>query len=279
MKISILVLSYNGEQFIENSINSILKNLPKESEIIVVDNGSQDKTVEIIKKFKDIQLIENSQNLGFSTGFNIAAKQAKGEYLLFLNQDVKVIEDGINKLLDFIQDYPEYGIAAPKLIEPSGKTQESVSKFPTLSGAVKEYVFGQKNAYSQYIPSGNDPVDVDVVYGAVVLIKKEIFEKVGKWNERYFLYYEDIDLCYRVHKAGLKIAYLPTIEFSHLLGASAKKAGQMPFGIRTLSWFWPIKKSGSRYFMIKSARIYHGVAIATLIRLLMYVKTKIERSI
>lgn len=286
MKLSIITPSYNGQEYIKNYLDSLIKNLPSDSEIIIVDNGSADKTKEIIseaflriKKYQQIQLIENSFNKGFGAANNQGAKVAKGEYLIFINQDITVEKNSIQQLLDYANAHPEVGIVAPKLINPNGHVQESVTHLPTLWRAFGEFVLNQKHAYTQYVPQTDQPIAVEAVYGAVILIKKELFEEIGGWDKRYFVYYEDLELCRQVAKRGFKVVYLPNVEFKHLLGASQKKVEAMPFGVRTLSWFVPIKKSGSRFYMIQSARIYHGIFLATLIRMMMYFRTKIDRSI
>lgn len=276
MKLSVITPSFNGEQFIKDYLDSLVKNLPDQSEIIIVDNGSSDQTREIIKKYRQVKLIENPTNEGFSKANNAGARVARGEHLLFLNQDIIVSKDSIEKMLSFADQHPEVGVIAPKLIGPDGKIQESVANLPTFWRAVAEYIFNQKKAYEEYAPKGDREVEVESAYGAAFLIKKDLFEDIGGWDERYFIYYEDLELCRQVKRRGFKIMYLPNVEFKHLLGASQKKMEPMPFGIRTLSWFWPIKKSGSRYYMLQSARIYHGILVVTLIRLIIYLRLRLR---
>ncbi len=276
MKLSVITVTFNNEETISDHLKSLQKTLPDQSEIIIVDNASSDSTVEIVKSFKRVELVSNSENLGFSKANNQAARVARGEFLFFINPDVQ-IEGSIKTMLDYIESNPEVGILAPKLIDSTGKTQESVSKFPTLWGAVKEYLLDQKNSYDEYAPKTDQPVEVEVVYGAAMLLPAQVFKKIGGFNQKYFLFYEDIDLCKKVHQLSLKVIYFPSVVFKHWKGVSMKEAERMPVGIRTLSWFIPLRASGSRYYMIKSTQLYHGVTVATLIRILMYLRTKIER--
>lgn len=220
-KLSIISVSYNSEEFIEKFVKSVLKFKPKSSELIILDNGSSDNTVDLLKKFGgQIILIESSENLGFSKGNNRAAKEATGEYLFFLNPDTEVSSNIFDELLDFYEESNDAGIVAPKLVMADGKTQSSVKKVPTVWGAFEEFVLGVRNAYSQYTPKAEEAVEVDVVYGAAILISKEIFDSLGGFDEKYFLYYEDVDLCDRVRNSGKKVYYYPKVFVKHLVGAT-----------------------------------------------------------
>lgn len=221
IKVSVIVVSFNSEDFIEKCVTSLLRNLPKNGEIIVCDNASEDKTVEKLRKFKSaIKLIESSENLGFSKANNLAAKQALGEYLFFLNPDTEFKKPILDELISFYQKNSEIGIVAPKLIMPNGKIQASVKKLPTIWGAFKEYILGIKHNYSEYVPESKYPVEVEAIYGAAFLIKKNLFESVGEFDEKYFLYYEDIELCNRLKKIGKKIFYYPSVELIHMVGGT-----------------------------------------------------------
>lgn len=223
-KLSIIIVSYNCQEFIENCINSVLKNLPKNSEIIVLDNDSKDGTYLRLQNFSSkIKLIKSDQNLGFSKGNNKAAKLSSGEYLFFLNPDTEILGRDFKQLLEFYKKTPNVGIVAPKLMMENGEIQESVKHFPTIWGAVKELIFGIKNSYTQYVPKENYPIQVDSVYGAAMLIKSELFWEVGGFDEKFFLYYEDLDLCERLSQIGKTIYYFPGVKIRHLIGASKTK--------------------------------------------------------
>lgn len=248
--ISVLTVTYNSEQFIERYLTSLNKHLPKNAEVIIVDSGSTDKTVKIIKKFK-VQLIESKENIGFGRGNNLAAKASSGEFLLLLNPDTELIDDSITKLLEFAQQHLEAGIVVPKLMKFDGSVQESVSKLPTIVGAIKEYYLGIKNSYKFYTPQGNEYVEVENAVGAAMLINKKIFEKAGGFDKKYFLYFEDLDLCRKVRKMGYQIIYYPKAVFKHIVGAAGGDSQKR------------------REWLKDSARLYHGWFYETLLDLVL----------
>lgn len=221
IKLSVIIVSYNSEDFIEECVASVLKYIPKEGEIIVVDNNSEDKTVEILEKFGlMIKFIKSNKNLGFGKANNLAVKQALGEYLFFLNPDTEINRPIFNELIKFHENTSDCGLVGPKLIMKDGKVQSSVRKLPTVWGAFKEYVLGRKGEYSEYVPEESEPTEVEMIYGAAILIKKDLFEKLNGFDEKYFLYYEDADLCKRVRESGKKIYYYPKVSIKHLVGGT-----------------------------------------------------------
>lgn len=249
--LSIITISYNSEDFIEKFLTSIIRYKPKQSEIIILDNASTDGTVEIIKKFPEIKLIRSKENLGFSKGNNLAAKEASGEYLFFLNPDTEILKqltrkstglppvqnDGseLDQLVEFYEKTPDCGIVAPRLEMEDGETQTSVRKLPTIWGAFKEYILGIKHAYSEYVPKTDQPIEVESVYGAAILIKKDLFEKLNGFDEKFFLYYEDVDLCKRVREANKKVYYYPGASIKHLVGATKTNKDRYRFNLESVS--------------------------------------------
>lgn len=237
--ISIITLTFNSEVYIKNYLNSLKEYLPKESEVILVDNGSDDKTLDIVKEYSFIKVIANRNNLGFAKGCNLGAKLAEVEYLFFLNPDCKLINNSLNSLLEYIYKNPNVGIVAPKLMQSEVVIQPTVRKLPSVLGAVKEYYLGIKNSYEAFVPKGENPQKVESVVGAAILIRKEIFEKVGGFDEKFFMYYEDLDLCLRVRKLGFNIVYFPRATILHSVGGSISE-----------------KK---KQYIESSAKIYHGM--------------------
>lgn len=268
--VSIVSVTYNNEKQIKDYLIALKKALPEVSEVIIVDNHSSDHTAELVEKEKWLKLIKNKSNLGFGSGCNIGAKHSHCEYILFLNPDTVLEYDSLEKLINFAQSHPEAGIIAPRLISKNGIVQESVTRLPSLLGAVKEYIFGQKNAYSQYVPATDTPVEVEAVYGAAMLIKKELFNELGGFDEKYFLYYEDLDLCRKIRSKGLKILYCPDISIVHLVGESTTSSENLPAGLQTLAHFIPLKRSGSYYYLVQGGYLYHGIFIGFLIKLIIY---------
>ena len=221
IKLTVIIVAYNSEDFIESCVRSLLKNLPISSEVIVIDNNSSDSTVEKLESFlPKINLIKSDKNIGFAKGNNLAAKSAKGDYLFLLNPDTETTHPIFDELIEFYQENNNTGIVAPKLIMPDGNIQPSVRKFPTVWGAIKEFILGVRYSYDPYIPKGNTPVVAEMVYGAAMLIKKEFFETLGGFDEKFFLYYEDSDLCMRATRAGKIVYYYPRVTIKHLVGAT-----------------------------------------------------------
>ncbi|MCL5783737.1 MAG: glycosyltransferase family 2 protein [Patescibacteria group bacterium] len=226
MDFSVITVTYNSSKIITAFLNSLIKNLSDKGEIIVVDNNSKDETVKIVKDIKSkvgiqFKIIEATKNLGYGRGNNLGVKNAQGKYLLFLNPDTEITDNSILKLLEFIKTHQEAGIVAPRLIQQGGKVQPSVRKLPTVWGAIKEYFLGQANEYEAYVPQGNRALEVESVVGAAIFISKHLFESVGGFNEKYFMYFEDLDLCRKILKQNKKIYYLPEATFIHKVGESS----------------------------------------------------------
>lgn len=218
-KLSIIIVSYNSQDFIERCINSLLKNIAKDTEVIIVDNASTDNTLHLLEKSTDsIKLIKSEKNLGFAKACNLGANNSSGKYLFFLNPDTEVQSPIFDELINFYESQENIGIVAPKLIMPDGIIQPSVMNLPTVIGAFRELILGQKNEYLPYSPGGDQPVRVQCVFAAAILIEKSLFEKIGGFSEEYFLYYEDIDLCRKLAHSKKSIYYYPRVSIKHIVG-------------------------------------------------------------
>lgn len=249
--ISIIIVTFNSEKVIQKCLQSISSQL-EEGEVIVMDNSSSEETQRIVSQFKVARYIDSKANIGFTKACNIGAGQAQGEVLLFLNPDTELKKGALAILLDFAALHSDFGIIAPRLIQSDGQTQLSVRRFPTLVGLFKQYYLNQKYEYDPYFPKGDEAVEVDSVVGAAILIKKVIFEKVGKWDERYFMYYEDLEICKRVRRLGLKIYVLPKAHFYHEVGGSFSAAKDK--------------------IIKKSFYTYHGILEGCLMSILLYLR-------
>jgi len=247
--LSIIIVSYNTEKLTRDCIESILKNSSGVNyEILVVDNDSKDNSVKMLRGYQssplNFKLLENRENLGFAKANNQAAKKAKGEYLLLLNSDTVVKKDSLKKIIDFAKETTDAGVVGAKLLNEDGSIQPSCVNFPTIRNAIREYFIGQKGFFDKFAPEGRQPVEVNAVVGAAFLITPRARMKVGLLDERYFFYFEDIDYCRRIWKAGLKVYYLPSSEVVHYHGASGKSLADERNQWRRL---------------IPSSKIYHGV--------------------
>jgi GT2 family glycosyltransferase len=241
LDLSIIIVTYNSEKHIFDLINSIKKskdNLNKE--IIIIDNFSQDETVKILKQnSREIQLIESKINLGFSRAVNLGIKQSKGQYILLLNPDTKIKNTCLEKMVRFARENESMGAMVPRLVDPNGKPQASAFHFPSINNAIRAYFFNQKEYFGKYLPP-NRITNLDIAVMAAFLIPKKTIEKIGLLNEKYFLYYEDIDYCRRLKKHKLSLYYLPSAKVIHIHGASGHF------------------KSHLNSPLAKSAIIYHG---------------------
>lgn len=246
--LSIITVTFNNEDLITDYINSLLENVPKFCEVIVVDNNSTDDTLKLIPADKMIKIIRNNSNLGFAKACNLGVRSSNGQYLFFLNPDTKVKDGAIVKLLEFIKTQNQI-IVAPKLIEFDGKIQPSVRKLPTIIGAIKEYYLGVRDSYEAYVPSGEAIVEVESVVGGALMISRELFLKIKGFDEKFFLYFEDLDLCRKVRNLGHKIYYLPSAVIEHKVGGSISE--------NKLKW------------LNNSAKSYHGAIYNGLLNLVL----------
>lgn len=244
MTLSIIIVTWNTADTTLKCVQSIKKYLPAfDYEIIIVDNGSSDDTVTKLKKEGGVTVIENKTNLGFGGGNNIGAAIAKGEYLLFLNSDMELIDNKIVEMLNYINSHPEVGLIGPKFLNTDKSDQGSVFPNQSLLNAFKEFWLGQK-AYSKYVPREREPVEVFSVSGGAVMIKGSLFEKIGGWDKRYYMFFEDLELCRQINNLGYKIYYYPECRIIHRHGASGKLLAD---------------NSNQWRRLIPSSKIYHGI--------------------
>ena len=222
IKFSIIIPTWNTADITKKCVQTINKYIPN-TEIIVVDNGSQDNTVQDLKKFKNIKVIENKSNLGFAKANNIGLKSATADYIVFMNSDIELIDKSLIEMVNYLKKNKEIGLIGPKFLNPDMTPQASVFPPQTCLNAYKEFWLGKKEAYSKYIPKDNKPSLVSFISGGCIAVNKKYFETIGKWNEKYFFYYEDMDLCRQVTKSGKNIVYYPNCQIIHRHGASGQK--------------------------------------------------------
>jgi N-acetylglucosaminyl-diphospho-decaprenol L-rhamnosyltransferase len=275
--VSVLIVTFNNAKTIAECLDSVFAFLPKGGQIIVFDNASVDDTLEKLKKYHSrIIVIESPENVGFGRGNNLALKAAQGEYILLLNPDSKLMNNIFDISISFLKSHSDVALVGPKLLRPNGDTQPSVKKLPTLSGLIKEFYFHMKNEYQEYTPFTNDPYQTECVYGTAMVCKRDLFESIGGFNERYFLYYEDIDLCMRIRNLGKKVYYLPNALVQHHLGASGVKGQTKSRSQQILAHFIPLKSSGSYYYQVKGRYVYHGLVVGFLMSVLLFLAVKLH---
>lgn len=234
MKLSIVIVNYNVEFFLEQCLNSVLiaiKDL--DAEVFVVDNNSVDGSVELVRsKYPQVKLIANKDNVGFSKANNQAILESTGEYVLLLNPDTLVQEDTFKKVCDFMDQHPDAGGLGVKMIDGKGNfLPESKRGLPTPAVAFYK-IFG----FSRFFPKSRrfgkyhlgfldkeKNHEIDVLSGAFMMLRKSVLDKIGLLDEAFFMYGEDIDLSYRITLAGFKNYYFADTEIIHYKGESTKK--------------------------------------------------------
>lgn len=234
MKLSIVIVNYNVEHFLEQCLISVRKAIDQlDAEVFVVDNNSVDGSVSMIKnKFKDVKLIANKENVGFSSANNQAIKLAQGEYVLLLNPDTVVEEDTFLKCIQFMDNKADSGGLGVKMIDGKGKfLPESKRGLPTPSVAFFK-IFGLSSLFPKSKVMGryhlgflakNKNHSIEILSGAFMLLRKKALDKIGLLDESFFMYGEDIDLSYRLILGGYKNYYFSETSIIHYKGESTKK--------------------------------------------------------
>lgn len=241
--LSIIILSYNTKEITKNCLNSLIKNLkryPKlQTEVIVVENASTDGSVEMLRENKDIRLILNKQNVGYSKGNNQAIRVSRGKYILLLNSDTQVEDVNFSKLIQHLEKDSKIGALTVKVVLPDGTIDPASHRgFPTVWNSFSyfsglEKLLGKIPGIGKYFGGYHlthlnlDTIhEIDSPTGAFFLIKTDVLNKVKGFDDKnFFMYGEDLDLSYRIRKAGYKILYYPhftTIHLKHTSGLKKK---------------------------------------------------------
>ena len=259
MTISVVIVSYNTRDLLRECLQSLARECQGiESEVFVVDNISRDNSADMVAaEFPDVRLIRSETNLGFAAANNRAFPLANGRYIVLLNSDAFLHEGALRKSIAYMDAHDSVGLAGARLVGRDGSWQPSARLFPsllndflTLSGLADKYsdspFFGRFDRKWR----ANDPTpdDVDWVPGAFSLIRKSVLDRVGSFDEDFFLYYEEVDLCRRIKYAGYAVHYLPDVVVIHLGGESSKT-------VETLT----MSKSGSQLALwrMRSAFLYY----------------------
>src|SRR3989344_4630634 len=246
--LSVIVLSYNTKDLTKKCLISVVDNYKEDIdkskiEIILADNGSGDGTVEEIKSDKfleKIKIVENGNNYGFGKGNNLASKKAEGKYILFLNSDTVSKDKGFLEMTLFLEKNTKTGILGGKLENVDGSKQLSAGKFYTPLN-----LFFSLLGLESFVRSAPDKISrVDWVSGACLMIKKELFEKLKGFDENFFMYIEDMELCYRAKKEGFLTYFYPDIKLEHRQEGSSSRQFAIKNIYKSLLYFQ--KKHGSK---------------------------------
>ena len=234
IEVSVIIVNYNADKLLRECLSSLIKYTNNISyEIIVVDNCSTQGSVDrVISEFDNVILIKADQNLGYAEANNQGAQVARGEYLLILNNDVVFIENSIEEILNFAKGRDDNVFIGCKLLNEDKTFQESVVDFPTLQNTLMESFFLYKmfprskffNKYSQNYMDAKNPIEVDFVKGAFIFCETIDYKALNGFDERFYFYGEETDLCYRFkNEKNGKVLYYPNTAIIHIGGATTQK--------------------------------------------------------
>ncbi len=235
MKLSVIIVNYNVKYFLEVCLHSVLRAAKGvDAEVIVVDNNSTDDSCQMLREhFPSVVLIENKDNKGFSKANNQGVAIAKGQYILFLNPDTVMPEDFFAKTIAYMDAHPDAGALGPRLIDGKGQFAPDAKKsFPSLSVAIFKTtginkLFSKSPYFNRYYAvhvGERETAAVEVLSGCCMLVRRKAMDEAGgPFDEDYFMYCEDVDLSYRIHKSGYKNIYYPEADLIHYKGESTRK--------------------------------------------------------
>ena len=236
-ELSIVIVNWNTREMLRACLESLRTCARHWShfEVIVVDNASSDTSVAMVREdFPEVRLIESKINLGFGGGNNLGFAAARGtKAVATINSDTEVTGDALQTLCEYFDAHPETGAVGPKLLNTDGSVQLSCRKFPGFMTALfNRYslltrLFPNNTWSREYLMSDcghGESINVDWVSGAALFVRREIYDALGGFDEEYFMYSEDVDWCYRIHRAGHRIAYVPEAVIIHHIGRSTSRA-------------------------------------------------------
>lgn len=239
MKISIIIVSFNTSDILRQCLEALFRNPGShELEVFVVDNDSADDSADMVRQnFSQVHLFANNENRGFAAANNQAYKIATGDYIILLNPDAFVKPGAINNVVSFMESHPDCGICGARLVNLDGELDPSARRFPnslfklfTLSGLSDKYpsskIFGRGDF--KYFDH-KSVMEVDWVPGTFTVYRSEMLKETGFFDERFFIYYEETDLCLTAKRSGWKIYFIPDAEVIHVGGASAKTRKDQTF--------------------------------------------------
>ncbi len=234
MDLSIIIVSWNVKEKLRENLLALQAGQGGLGyEIFVVDNDSADYSAEMIKKeFPKVKLIANSKNLGFARANNQAIRKAQGDFILLLNPDMRVFSDTLKNMVEWMRENEEVSVTGCHLVDEKGRTVKQVRKFPTLLDQLAitlklPHIFPWiLNKYLQKDFDYSQEAKVDSIRGSFFMIRKETIEKIGLLDEKYFIWFEEVDYCKRVKQAGLKVWYTPVARCFDYVGQSFSQLPQ-----------------------------------------------------
>ena len=276
MDLSIVILNYQTFELTKNTINSIFEyEYPFSYEVLLVDNASGDDSLSRLKDyFKDnVIFIESSENNGFAAGNNQALKIAKGKYQLLLNSDTIVWENTLESIYYYMEKHTDVGATGCRVLLENGDLDKACKRsFPNVKNSFFRLFHIPTNRKDDNYNLDNLPDDgiyeIDCLTGAFMFIRKEALDEVGFLDETFFMYGEDIDLCFRIKQAGWKIVYYGKSKITHFKGASSKKQkSKLIYEFYRAMYVYYKKHHAHESFFITNFIVYFGIALLCILKL------------
>lgn len=272
--VSVIIVVWNAKRYVLECLESLRAHCKGRcSEVIIVDNASTDGTPQAIAaQFPEFKLICNSENLGFAKANNIGIAQSSGEYVCLVNSDVKFTSDCISSMVRFLSERPEVGMVGPRMVAKDGEVRRSTMRFPTLWNQFcralgLDLLFKKSRWFGGFLMADFDhktTTPVEVLNGWFVVVRRTSLNRVGLLDPQFFMYAEDLDWCYRFHRAGEKIVFFANAEAIHYGGASSSNA-PLRFYVEMLRADWQYWRKHHCWLeqmgFLASSGIYHLVRL------------------
>ncbi len=251
-RVSIIIVSWNGRDLLARCLASLANHVQMPHEVIVVDNGSSDGTPDFVaKNFTTVRLIRNTANRGFSVANNQGAAAATGDFLLFLNADTEFIDDPLPTLIAVLEKDNAVGAVGPRLLNLDRSIQDSVRRFPrwgdqALTLLKLRWFLRHSAVMRRYRPAEFNqverPVAVDEVMGAAIMLRRQTFVELGGWDDGYWIWFEDVDLCQRLHRRHQRVVYVPAAQIVHVGGSSFRQVVSLKKHLWFMASLWRYAK-------------------------------------
>jgi N-acetylglucosaminyl-diphospho-decaprenol L-rhamnosyltransferase len=283
MNLALVIINYNTARDLKACLNSVREKLGDVS-TLVIDNGSNDGSQEIVRReFPWVELVENPGNPGYASACNVGMRATDTPYVLILNSDVEFLGDGLEGLLSYMDSHKDVAVAGPKLLNSDGTRQMSCRRFPSMLENVAHGFLGDiwpgnpfSKSYQMKELEGEEPCEVDWVSGAAMLLRRGAVDVVGGFDEGYFMYVEDVDLCWRLRKASFSAVYYPGFDLVHHIGRASEQQSMRMHYQHHLSMFRFFRK---RYQGLKGILLSPVIVAGLAARFLIVAALKKIRSI
>lgn len=269
--LDIVVVSYRSRELLRACLDSLREHAPSvANRIFVVDNASGDGTVELVgATYPEVQLLTSRENLGFGAASNLAIRAGDGRYVLALNPDTRVTEGALDRLVRLIEERPEVGICGCRLEREDGSFDHASRRsFPTVTGALGHFLGVGRlrwapRSLAQYRAPEVESGPVDAVNGAFMLMRRSALDHVGLFDEGFWMYMEDLDLCYRFHEAGWVTWYEPSVTVTHIKGGTsgAIRNARLNYAFHDGMYRFYRKHYARDHARLRNGVVYSGIAV------------------